>query len=122
MTKAIIYKNDQGGVSIICPSQDAKREVLVSAAVYETVTVPATDEAEAYTEQRLVTPAIYRPETDHEFAMAVAIKDVPFGKPFKIIDVADIPADRTFRDAWTVDEATLTDGVGGESNEFQEPA
>ncbi len=31
---------------------------------------------------------------------AIAAKDVPAGKPFKIVDVADIPTDRTFRDAW----------------------
>ena len=44
----------------------------------------------------------------------IALKDVPFGKPFKIIDVADLPADRTQRNAWTVDEADLTDGVGAD--------
>lgn len=49
---------------------------------------------------------------------AIAIKDVPAGKPFKIVDVSVIPSDRTERDAWTVDEAELTDGIGGESNEF----
>lgn len=49
---------------------------------------------------------------------AIAIKDVPAGKPFKIVDAADIPSDRSDRDAWTVDEAELTDGIGGESNEF----
>jgi hypothetical protein len=30
----------------------------------------------------------------------LATKDVPSGKPFKIIDVSDIPTDRTFRNAW----------------------
>ena len=25
---------------------------------------------------------------------------VPEGKPFKVVDVADIPSDRTFRNAW----------------------
>jgi hypothetical protein len=50
---------------------------------------------------------------------AIAIKDVPAGKPFKIVDAADIPSDRSDRDAWTVDEADLTDGVGGVSNEFE---
>ena len=30
----------------------------------------------------------------------IAAKDVPEGKPFKIVDVADIPSDRTFRNAW----------------------
>jgi hypothetical protein len=49
---------------------------------------------------------------------AIAIKDVPAGKPFKIVDAADIPSDRSERDAWTVDDADLTDGIGGESNEF----
>jgi hypothetical protein len=50
----------------------------------------------------------------------IALKDVPHNKPFKIVDVSDIPSDRTFRGAWTVDEADLTDGVGAESNEFPE--
>jgi hypothetical protein len=30
----------------------------------------------------------------------IAAKDVPEGTPFKIVDVADIPTDRTFRNAW----------------------
>ena len=30
----------------------------------------------------------------------IAAKDVPAGNPYKIVDVADIPTDRTFRDAW----------------------
>jgi len=28
------------------------------------------------------------------------LKAVPAGKPYKIVDVADVPSDRTFRDAW----------------------
>ena len=52
----------------------------------------------------------------------IAAKDVPAGKPYKIVSVDDIPSDRTFRNAWTVNEADLTDGVGAESNEFQEQA
>jgi hypothetical protein len=48
----------------------------------------------------------------------IAAKDVPAGKPYKIVDVADIPSDRTFRNAWTVDEEDLTDGVGSEHNVF----
>ena len=30
----------------------------------------------------------------------IAAKDVPAGKPYKIVDVSDIPEDRTFRAAW----------------------
>jgi hypothetical protein len=75
----IIYKNNQGGVSVIIPAPEA---------------------------------------LDAHGLEAIAIKDVPAGKKFKLIDAADIPSDRSERDAWTVDEADLTDGIGGESNEF----
>jgi len=41
----------------------------------------------------------------------VARKDVPAGVAYKIVDVADIPSDRTFRNAWEAD-FTNPDGVG----------
>ena len=31
----------------------------------------------------------------------IAAKDVPTGKAYNIVDVSEIPEDRTFRDAWT---------------------
>jgi hypothetical protein len=34
----------------------------------------------------------------------IAAKDVPAGKPYKIVDVSDIPNDRTFRNAWEYTE------------------
>ena len=83
MTQVIIYKQDNGVVAVIIPTQEALEQYGIE---------------------------------------AIAIKDVPAGKPFKIVDAADIPSDRSERDAWTVDEADLTDGIGGESNEFQEQA
>lgn len=49
---------------------------------------------------------------------AIALKDVPAGRPFKIVDVSDMPPDGPFFDAWEVDPAFLTDGVGAESSEF----
>ena len=79
MNQRIIYKNDDGGVSIIIP-----------------------------------TPEVLQDYTIEE----VALKDVPAGKPFKIVDANTIPTDRTFRNAWEVNESDLTDGVGAESNEF----
>ena len=42
----------------------------------------------------------------------LAQKDVPTGLKYKIVEDSDIPSDRTFRNAWEVDEAELTDGVG----------
>ena len=41
----------------------------------------------------------------------LAAKDVPAGVPYKIIDAADVPTDRTFRNAWEAD-FTAPDGHG----------
>ena len=43
----------------------------------------------------------------------LAAKDVPAGKPYKIVDVADIPTDRTFRNAWefVADEPVQTEST-----------
>jgi hypothetical protein len=48
----------------------------------------------------------------------IANKDVPHGKKYKIVTTDDIPSDRTFRDAWEADEATLTDGTGAATSTF----
>ena len=61
MNQRIIYPNDDGGVSILIPTE----EYLAKHTIEELVA-----------------------------------KDVPAGKPYKIVDVADIPTDRTFRNAW----------------------
>ena len=61
MNQRIIYPNDNGGVSILIPTEEYLAEHTIE---------------------------------------ELAAKDVPAGKPFKIIDIADIPTDRTFRDAW----------------------
>ena len=106
MNQRIIYPNDDGGVAIIIPALEARQQVLVSEAVTEIVTHDAVlnedgvEVTPAYDETVTVTPAVYRDQTDHEFMEWIANKDVPAGKPFKIVDVTDIPSDRTFRDAW----------------------
>ncbi len=41
-----------------------------------------------------------------------AKKDVPTGRKYKIVDTSTISSDRSFRNAWEVDESKLTDGVG----------
>ena len=51
--------------------------------------------------------------------MDIAIKDVPAGKPFKIIDISELQALSDYpQETWEVSDSDLTDGVGGESNEF----
>lgn len=34
----------------------------------------------------------------------LAAKDVPANTPYKIVDVSEIPSDRTFRNAWEYSE------------------
>jgi hypothetical protein len=42
----------------------------------------------------------------------IARKDVPGGNtPYWIVDVADIPSDRVFRNAWTVDQSVPPTGI-----------
>lgn len=81
MKPAIIYKQDNGAVAVVHPTEEAL--------------------------------ALYGIE-------AIAQKDVPAGKPYKIIDASEVSTDRSMRDAWTVDEADLTDGLGAEANTFGE--
>jgi hypothetical protein len=50
---------------------------------------------------------------------AIARKDVPAGKPFRIMELADIPTDRALRNAWTIDDALLSHGVGSELSVFE---
>jgi hypothetical protein len=42
----------------------------------------------------------------------IARKDVPTGLSYKIVDVSEVPSDREFRGAWTINDSELTDGVG----------
>lgn len=58
------------------------------------------------------TVAIIIPTPNSELTLEeIALKDVPAGKPFKIINVDLIPSDRTFRDAWEV-VIDVPDGFG----------
>lgn len=59
MDKRIVYKNDDGTISIVVPADCG-------------LTIEE-----------------------------IAAKDVPEGKEYHIVDVSEIPTDRTFRNAWT---------------------
>ena len=56
----------------------------------------------------VITPAPNCSLTDAQ----TAAKDVPTGSAYKIVADDYVPSDRTFRNAWTIDSAILTDGVG----------
>ena len=56
--------------------------------------------------QRIIYPtddgvAVIVPSPDCELTIEeIVAKNVPADTPYKIVDVADIPSDRTFRNAW----------------------
>ena len=78
----IIYKQPNGFAAIICPAD------------------------KAFTHE--INPSTGKNWTIEE----IAAKDVPTGLKYKIVEDSEIPTDRSFRNAWTVDESDLTDGVG----------
>ena len=99
MNKRIIYPNDEGGVSIVIPSPDDRKRRLVTPAKFN-----VTQDESGQTQTEVISEAVYEAETDDEMLTRIAAKDVPAGKPFKIIDVEDVPTDRTFRSAWEYQE------------------
>lgn len=48
----------------------------------------------------------------------IAEKDVPHNLPYKIVEDADIPSDRSNRELWEWDNSIEPDGFGGENNTF----
>jgi hypothetical protein len=60
-------------------------------------------------------PAIIAPSPEALLFMTIeqiANKDVPAGKPYKIINSEELPID-TPQEAWIVNDSDLTDGFGG---------
>lgn len=73
MNQRIIFPNDEGGVSVIIPAPECGLSIEEIAA-------------------KDVPPIIVR-GADGSVASSTP-------RPYKIVDVADIPSDRTFRNAW----------------------
>lgn len=51
-------------------------------------------------------------EAVHEQAQKI----LPFGVLYRIGTTEEIPQDRTFRDAWDIEDSDLNDGIGGETS------
>ena len=45
-------------------------------------------------------------------SVELALKDVPEGVAYEIVDVADIPSDRTFRGAWVMGDCCIEHDLG----------
>jgi hypothetical protein len=80
--KLIIYPNDNGGICILTPAPECGLSLEQIAAK----DVPPI--------------VVYGPEQ-------TVVSSSP--RPYKIVDAADIPADREFRNAWTADFTEVTE-------------
>jgi hypothetical protein len=80
--KLIIYPNDTGGICILTPAPECGLSLQEIAAK----DVPPI--------------VVYGPEQ-------TIVSSLP--RPYKIVDAADIPATREFRDAWTADFTEVTE-------------
>ena len=71
----IVYKNNDGGIAIVSPTQEALSFMTIE---------------------------------------EIALKDVPTGLAFAIVNDSEILTDRAYREAWVVDGSLLTDGIGAD--------
>lgn len=110
MNKRIIYQNDNGSVAVLIPAdcgltleQIAAKDVPPKQVFVETGTAVLTQEQ--YDED---------PNYWSEFTVGDTYSEGYWEtkpRPYKIVDVSEIPTDRTQRNAWVVDETDLTDGA-----------
>lgn len=74
------------------------------------ITKNIEEELESFSSLNIITPT--QDALSSMTIEEIARKDVPTGYKYKIINKSELPNDRTFRDAWTINEDELTDGIG----------
>ena len=103
----IIFKNQDNSIGIITPTQEALDLYGIEAIAKKDVPCPyqyATEWAQQEIDGVIVD---------------VPVKFETYSTPYKIIDEAEVPSDRTFRNAWEWDDTVEPDGVGSVSNTFE---
>ena len=105
--QVIIYNQDDGIPAVISPTPEALEKFGIMAIAVKDVPSPKT----VYD----VPTGVFEtdPDTGEQYEVMGPRTKV---YPFKIVDVADLPD--APQETWVVDDADLTDGIGGQSNEF----
>lgn len=102
--KKIIFKNKDNSIGIITPTDEALTFAMV----------------EQIAEKDVPSPYDFPVKWgEDEEGDDIALEYETYHTPYWIVDASVIPTDRTFRDAWEIDDAFgVPDGFGGESDEF----
>ena len=96
----IVFRNKDGSVGVIHPTQEALDTFGIEAIAKKDVPAPYEYVSEWKEE-----------EIDGEL-VDVPAKYETYYTPYKIVDESEIPSDRTFRNAWEWDDTVEPDGVG----------
>jgi len=84
--KIIIYPRTDGGICIVRPFHDILKT-----------------EADIAADQAAIDEHGFVADDGKLTIEQIAAKDVPTGRPYRIINETDLPADKYFRDAWEAD-------------------
>ena len=95
-TKRIVIPRSDGGVTVRIPCPQDRRQILVDPGK------PATFDETTGKQTKPAVPPTYRDETDDEFLARVIARNPKEGAvDHVIVEVSDIPTEKTYRGAWT---------------------
>lgn len=96
----IIVRTDTG-IAVITPSSDYQ-EKIVDRDIKAVVELAKVVDGELVP-AKVVKKAIYEFHMETRSGFDRAMKDIPSGAEYKIIDESELPKERTFRNAWNYD-------------------
>ena len=110
----IIFKNRDGSIGIITPTNEALAFATIEEIAEKDVPAPYQYPVS------WTTVDVTNPNTGLVVQQAQPTEYATYETPYWIVDVSVIPSDRTLRNAWEVDEAALGQpyGFGGANNAF----
>jgi len=98
--KKIVYERETG-IAVITPSKDYQ-EKIVDRDIPAVVELAKIEDGKLIP-ARVIKPAIYEFHMETRSGFERAMKDIPEGATYKIIEDTELPHDRTFRNAWNYD-------------------
>ena len=96
----IVYKNETG-IAVITPT--ANYQVKVVDQIIDAVIEPQRIVDGEIIPAKVITPYKEISHMENKSGLDLAMKDIPKGAEYKIVDESELPTDRIFRNAWNYD-------------------